>query len=109
MLGVLLVRTLVRSLKEAATPVTRLAASNLTTVIEVRSSDELGEVMRTMGTMRAGLSSIARDVQGGVVSVVHSTLQVSVGNHDLSARTEQQVAALGETAFNMEELTSTVA
>lgn len=94
MSGVLLARTLIRPLEEAATLATRLAAGDLTTVVEARSSDELGEVMRAMGTMRASLSSIVRDIQDGAASVAHSTQQISAGNHDLSARTEQQAAAL---------------
>jgi len=108
MSGVLLARTLIRPLEEAAMLATRLAAGDLTTVVEARSHDELGEVMRAMATMRASLSSIVRDIQDGAASVAHSTLQISAGNHDLSARTEQQAAALEETASSMEELTSMV-
>lgn len=107
--GVLLARTLIGPLEEAATLATRLAAGDLTTTVQARSNDEVGEVMRAMGTMRASLSSIVRDIQDGASNVAHSTLQISAGNHDLSARTEQQAAALEETASSMEELTSMVA
>ena len=62
-----------------------------------------------MATMRASLSSIVHDIQDGATNVANSTLQISAGNHDLSARTEQQAAALEETASSMEELTSMVA
>ena len=109
MSGVLLARTLIRPLEEAATLATRLAAGDLTTAVEVRSNDELGEGMRAMATMRASLSSIVHDIQDGATNVANSTLQISAGNHDLSARTEQQAAALEETASSMEELTSMVA
>jgi aerotaxis receptor len=107
--GVLLARTLIGPLEQAAALATRLAAGDLTTTLDARGADEIGDVMRAMGTMRASLSSIVRDIQDGASNVAHSTLQISAGNQDLSSRTEQQAAALEETASSMEELTSMVA
>ncbi|MGA4071221.1 methyl-accepting chemotaxis protein [Ralstonia nicotianae] len=107
--GLLLARTLIRPLEQAAALATRLAAGDLTSTLEARGNDEIGDVVRAMGTMRASLWSIVRDIQDGAANVAHSTLQISAGNHDLSARTEQQAAALQETASSMEQLTSMVA
>jgi methyl-accepting chemotaxis protein len=47
-------------------------------------------------------------VRGGTDLIATASQEISAGNLDLSARTEQQAGALEETAASMEELTTTV-
>jgi Methyl-accepting chemotaxis protein len=65
--------------------------------------------MQAVSTMNENLKSIINDVREGVESVARSSTEIAAGNMDLSSRTEQQSAAVVETAASMEELTSTVA
>src|SRR5450830_592587 len=59
------------------------------------------------GDLTTQISGTAQ--QGGdEVGLLLSSLKISSGNHDLSARTEQQASALEQTASAMEELISTV-
>ncbi|OOC14339.1 hypothetical protein BM451_06765, partial [Dickeya dadantii] len=44
----------------------------------------------------------------GVSNVASAASEIAAGNTDLSSRTEQQSAAVVETAASMEQLTSTV-
>ncbi|MFG5409554.1 methyl-accepting chemotaxis protein, partial [Piscinibacter sakaiensis] len=71
--------SLLGSITQAREAAARLASGDLGGELRARSRDELGELS-----------------------------EVSSGNHDLSARTEQQSSNLQQTAASMEELTGTV-
>ena len=58
--------------------------------------------------MRSNLAQVVTEVRDGAESVATASAEIAQGNHDLSARTEQQASALEETAASMEELNSTV-
>ncbi|EKM0528764.1 methyl-accepting chemotaxis protein [Cronobacter turicensis] len=86
----------------------RIAAGDLTTVIEADSTDELGRLSAAMATMNQRLRELITQIKESVVYVASASSQISVGNTDLASRTEEQSAAVVETAASMEELTSTV-
>ncbi|WP_158901771.1 methyl-accepting chemotaxis protein [Burkholderia sp. L27(2015)] len=85
-----------------------IAAGDLTHTVEVRSSDEMGQLLTGLGKMQDNLMKTVSTVRHGSEAIASATKQIAAGNLDLSARTEQQAAALEETAASMEELTSTV-
>ncbi|WP_036175711.1 methyl-accepting chemotaxis protein [Massilia sp. 9096] len=91
----------------AAQVATSIAAGDLTVEVPVKANDK-GSLMLAMRDMRDKLSAIVTEVRTGTDTIATAAGQVSAGNLDLSARTEQQAGALEETASSMEELTSTV-
>ncbi|WP_413731995.1 methyl-accepting chemotaxis protein [Sodalis sp. RH20] len=86
----------------------RIADGDLTASITPESHDELGQLTAAMARMNAKLRTIISDVRDSVGTVASSAAKIATGNTDLSSRTEQQAAAVVETAASMEELTSTV-
>jgi methyl-accepting chemotaxis protein len=48
------------------------------------------------------------EVREGVDAIATASTQISLGNDDLSSRTQEQAAALEETASSMEQMTTTV-
>jgi methyl-accepting chemotaxis protein-2 (aspartate sensor receptor) len=58
--------------------------------------------------MNISLQNIITNVRDGVSSVARASAEIAAGNTDLSSRTEQQSAAVVQTAASMEELSSTV-
>ena len=85
-----------------------IAAGDLTHTVQVRSTDEMGQLLTGLGKMQDNLMKTVSTVRHGSEAIATATKQIAAGNLDLSARTEQQAAALEETAASMEELTSTV-
>ena len=85
-----------------------VAAGDLTSQIEVTSTDELGQLLAALKKMNASLVATVSTVRNGTDMIASASEQVAAGSLDLSARTEQQASALEETASSMEELTSTV-
>ncbi|TQK07329.1 methyl-accepting chemotaxis protein [Herbaspirillum sp. SJZ107] len=92
---------------EAAEVARRIAAGDLTVEVQVKPNDR-ASLMLAMRDMRDKLAAIVAEVRAGTDTIATAAAQVSTGNLDLSARTEQQAGSLEETASSMEELTSTV-
>ena len=103
-----LVRAIAQPLASAVKVAQSVAAGDLTQVIEVRSSDETGQLLRALRDMNQSLVKIVGDVRAGTETIATASGQIASGNMDLSARTEKQATSLETTASSMEELTSTV-
>jgi methyl-accepting chemotaxis protein len=85
----------------------RIAAGDLTVVVDTRSNDH-HSMLHAMKMMRDALASIVAEVRSGTETIASASSQIASGNQDLSARTEEQASSLEETASSMEELTSAV-
>ncbi|CAM2141949.1 Methyl-accepting chemotaxis protein II [Pararobbsia alpina] len=85
-----------------------ISAGDLTQQVDVRSHDEMGQLLDGIKGMQQKLTSTLVAVRDGAQSIATATAQISAGNTDLSQRTEEQAASLEETASSMEQLTSTV-
>ncbi|MFC5459407.1 methyl-accepting chemotaxis protein [Massilia niabensis] len=106
--GVSLSRSIARPLTRAVTLARTVAAGDLTTVIDVRGSDETAHLLDALRDMNGSLNTIVGEVDVGIHAIASASAQIAAGNHDLAARTEQQAASLEETASSMEQLTSAV-
>ncbi len=107
-LGLTLIRAITRPLDEAVKLARSVANGDLTQRIEVRSQDEIGQLMQALKDMNGALVRVVGQVRAGVDTVATASNQIASGNLDLSSRTEEQASSLEETASSMEELTSTV-
>jgi len=101
-------RSITRPLQQAVVVASAVAQGDLTQRIEVKSTDETGQLLQALKDMNENLSNIVGDVRGSTDSITTAAKQIAVGNSDLSQRTEEQASSLEETASSMEELTSTV-
>lgn len=85
-----------------------IGKGDLSQSIQVKSNDEMGQLLGGLEGMRQNLVQTVTIVRQGSASIAISSGEIASGNMDLSARTENQAASLEETASSMEELTSTV-
>ena len=104
----LLTRGIVLPIRAAVAVAETVAAGDLTHAIEAHTQDETGALLRALRHMNDSLVGIVSQVRGGTDTIATASREISAGNLDLSARTEQQAGALEETAASMEELTTTV-
>ena len=104
----LVARRIKQALDQAIAASQRIASGDLTAHIEVKSTDETGQLLSSLKEMNEGLAQIVGEVRNGADSIATATEEIAAGNADLSQRTEEQASALEETASSMEELTSTV-
>ena len=101
-------RSLDQGIGKAVQVVEAMAQGNLTLAIEPKGRDEVARLLKSMVAMQTSLSAVVSNVRQGSESVSTASAEIAQGNHDLSARTEQQASALEETAASMEELSATV-
>jgi methyl-accepting chemotaxis protein len=101
-------QAIVGQLNAAAQAAQRIAGGDLSGSIRASGSDEVAQMLRSLGQMQDNLATLVASVRQGSESVATASAEIAQGNHDLSARTEQQASALEETAASMEELGGTV-
>ncbi|RAN42624.1 chemotaxis protein, partial [Herbaspirillum rubrisubalbicans] len=85
-----------------------VANGDLTTKVEVQSSNEIGRLFSAIRSMQQALLTTVSRVRSSSDSIDTSAKEIAAGNMDLSSRTEQQASSLEETAASMEQLTGTV-
>ena len=103
-----LVRSITRPLAQAVQVAEHVAGGDLSTNIQITSTDETGQLLAALQRMQQSLVNTVSMVRQNSENVSTASSEIAQGNHDLSARTEQQASALEETAASMEELNSTV-
>jgi methyl-accepting chemotaxis protein-1 (serine sensor receptor) len=101
-------RAIARPLDEALGHFDAIAAGDLRHKVNVRSNDEMGQLLRGLAKMQASLVGTVETMRSGSESIASATKEIAAGNIDLSSRTEEQASALQETASSMEQLTGTV-
>ncbi len=97
-----------RPLMRAVQVARNIAGGDLTSRIEVHSTDETGQLLHSLHEMNNNLSRLVGNVRHGTHSIASASSQIAEGNLDLSSRTEEQSSSLTETASAMEQLTTTV-
>ncbi len=101
-------RTVLRPLREAGDHFEKISGGDFTGRIDVRSTNEIGQLFGAIKRMQESLTRTVALVRRGVDEINVGSREISAGNTDLSSRTEQQAASLEETAASMEQLASTV-
>jgi methyl-accepting chemotaxis protein len=106
--GLFLVRGITRPVAQALDIAEKVAAGDLSSRIEVTSTDEVGRLLSALKAMNESLVKIVGTVRSSSDSIATGSAEIASGNADLSQRTEEQASALEETAASMEQLGSTV-
>ncbi len=101
-------RKVAQSLDQAARIARSVAGGDLTQKVDTDRKDELGELLRALGSMKDSLLSTVVHVRSASDSINVASAEIAAGNLDLSGRTEQAASSLEQTAASMEELTATV-
>ncbi len=101
-------RTITHPINEAVKVAETVSAGDLTSDIQVHSSDETGQLMHALKNMNSNLLNIVAQVRSGTDLMATASCEIAAGNQNLSSRTEEQASSLEETASSMEQLTSTV-
>ncbi|MBC7858254.1 MAG: MCP four helix bundle domain-containing protein, partial [Burkholderiaceae bacterium] len=91
-------RAVTGPIRSANAAARRVASGALSGRIEVRGRAETGQLLQALLDMNESLVRIVGAVRGGTDHIVSAAGQIAAGNLDLSARTEQQAAALEQTA-----------
>ena len=108
LLYLLLQKMMAQPLREAMSAAQQLASGDLTTQVHVGRRDEIGYLMQAINGVGVGLAGVVGSVRKGTDQINIASGEIAIGNQDLSARTESQAGALGQTAASMGKFTTTV-
>ncbi|HEX8611632.1 MAG TPA: methyl-accepting chemotaxis protein [Telluria sp.] len=108
LLSSMLTRGIVAPLRRAVGLAERVAQGDLRVSIEHARADEIGQLFTALSEMSARLAGTVGQVHEGALAIDLASRAIAEGNFELSGRTEQQAAALEETASSMETLTEAV-
>jgi methyl-accepting chemotaxis protein len=101
-------KTVTRSLLEAVRVANELSQGNLTTSVEVYSSDETGQMLQSMKDMSTRLSQTLAEVKHSAGAVASAASQVAAAAQTVSQGTSEQAASVEETTSSLEEMSASI-
>ena len=107
-MALMLTRSITRPMAQAVHLVDAVARGDLSQKLRMEGTDELAQLIGSLGRMNEGLHELVTQVRQSSESIQTASAEIASGNNDLSARTEQQASALQQTASSMEQLGSAV-
>ncbi|HLD65111.1 MAG TPA: methyl-accepting chemotaxis protein [Pseudomonas sp.] len=106
--AVLITRVIVGPLKTVIRVANRIADGDLSAKIQVRGSDEIGQLMSAMQQMSAGLSAIVSGLQAGIDQIAASARSLSAVTEQTNAEVSSQKEETEQVATAMNQMTATV-
>lgn len=99
-----------RPVQAMATHLSELAAGggDLTRRIEVRSTDEVGQMSNSLNDFLEKIEKIIIEVKGGAGAISSAAQQVSSSASSLSQGTSEQAASVEETTSSLEEMSASI-
>ena len=101
-------RRIVANINSGVLAAARVAEGRLDVQATSTDKDEVGDLLRALGSMVDKLRASIQTVQHATESIGTASAEIATGNQDLSARTEQTASNLQQAASSMEQLTGTV-
>lgn len=106
--SLLITRAIVKPLQSVIHVATRIADGDLSTQIQVRGSDEVGQLMSAMQQMSASLSSMVGSLQVGINQIATSARSLSTVTEQTNAEVASQKEETEQVATAMNQMTATV-
>ena len=107
--GIFMTRSITRPIHEAVEVARKLSNGDLTIQIDVRSSDETGQLLGAMKHMVERLTQVVTEVNSGAEALASASEQVSATAQSLSQAASEQAAGSEETSASIEQMTASIA
>jgi methyl-accepting chemotaxis protein len=101
-------RNIVRPLSQGVAIANRLSEGDLTINVEVKSTDETGQLLTAMKNMVERLKLVVADVKTASDNVASGSQQLSAGSAQMSQGTTEQAASAEEASSSIEEMNATI-
>ena len=101
-------RIIVRPLRKATEVVQKIAQGDLTQKLEIRSSDEIGQICSAMNEMVIAVKGVVGEVINAADNVASGSQEMSATAQELSQGASEQSAAAEECTASMEEMASSI-
>jgi methyl-accepting chemotaxis protein len=108
LVSMLITKNAISALNEAVRVSNSLAEGDLTVNIEVRNSDETGQLLMAMKNMVGKMKGIVASVKAAAGTVAEGSDRLSSGAEMVSQRTTEQAASAEEASSSVEEMHATI-
>jgi methyl-accepting chemotaxis protein len=106
--AVAFMRAILKPLGAANAWAARIAEGDLSMCMDVKRTDEFGNLLRSLHVMSQSLGHMVSQVRQSTDSIARASTEIAAGNNDLSTRTEQTAFDLQQTSAAMAQLTITL-
>ncbi len=106
--GRLITSSIANPLAEGVAIATKISEGDLTVDIDVKSTDETGQLLMTMKNMVEKLKNVVGDVKTAADNVASGSQQLSAGSEQMSQGTTEQAASAEEASSSVEEMNATI-
>jgi methyl-accepting chemotaxis protein len=106
--GLIILRGIVRPLREAVEVAHRLADGDLSVRVEPRSDDEVGTLQRALQNVVGKLTQAISGVRIGASMVASASAQLALASRALSEGTAEQAASVEETTASLDQMTASI-
>ena len=103
-----LVKKIVRPIKEAVAAANAVAGGDLTVRIDVTSNDETGQLLAAMKSMVEKLVRVIGETRSGAEALSSASEQVSATAQTMSRASSEQAASVEETSASVEQMTASI-
>ncbi len=107
-ISIMFIRGITAPLSEAVAVSDRLSQGNLDIDIDVKSSDETGQLLRAMKNMVEKLREIVADVKSASDNVASGSQELSSGSEEMSQGASEQASSVEEVSSSMEQMVSNI-
>ncbi len=101
-------RTITTALHRGVVFAGEMRKGNLTTKLNIRQNDEIGDLAESLKEMRDRLTSVIRDVSTASGNVASGSEEMSSTSQQLSAGASEQAAAAEEVSSSMEQMAANI-
>ena len=106
--GSIVMRSIVRPLKEAVEVAHRIADGDFSVRVEPRSADEVGSLQRALQNVIGKLTEAISGVRAGANMVASASAQLALASRALSKGTVEQAASVEETTASLDQMTDSI-
>jgi methyl-accepting chemotaxis protein len=106
--AVMFIRGITSPLNEAVAVSNRLSQGNLDIDVDVKSTDETGQLLRAMKNMVEKLREIVLDVKSAADNVASGSQELSSGSEEMSQGASEQASSVEEVSSSMEQMVSNI-
>lgn len=107
-LAYLLIKNITKAMDDAVSAANKMAEGDLTSIINVTSTDETGQLLLAMKHMVGKLSEIITEVRSSSDTLSNASEQVSASAQGLSQGSNEQAASVEETTSSLEQMGASV-
>jgi len=101
-------RDITRGLRAAVAATERMARHDLSVPTQVDRADELGDLARSLESMRQAQHELAAGVRAACADIATASAEIAQGSQDLSGRTEQAAITVQRAIGSIDELNGSV-